>query len=83
MNEKEILGLIIMLYDYNPNLKGFSINGNDYKWDLVNVVLQVNEYLKREGYFDKDKRPTDKFYKLLQKYDVKIEQLKYYQEEYK
>lgn len=82
MKEIEILGLIIMLYDYNPNLKGFSIQNNDYKWTLIGVIKEINNYLKRKGYFDKESRPTKKFFKLLQKYDVKIEQLQYYQEEY-
>lgn len=76
MKEIEILGLIIMLYDYEPNLKGFSVQNEDYKWALVGIISETNNYLKRRGYFNKDFRPTKKFYKLLEKYDVKIEQLK-------
>lgn len=82
MKEIEILGLILMLYDYEPNLKGFSIQNDDYKWSLVGVIRETNNFLKRKGYFNEDFRPTIKFYQLLQKYDVKIEQLKEYQEEY-
>lgn len=84
MKKQEILALIIMTYDYKPDLKGFKIDlGAITVSNLIPVVVKVNDYLKRKGYFDKlEGRPTIKLYKLLKYYSVKIDQLKPYQDEY-
>lgn len=72
MKETEILGLVTMVYDYNPNFKE---NGIESSNPLLMVVHEVFNFLKRKKYFGKDDRPTKKLYKLLDAYDVRIAQI--------
>ena len=72
MKETEILGLVTMVYDYEPN---FAKNGIESSNPLVLIVHEVFNFLKRKKYFGKDDRPTKKLYKLLDAYDVRIAQI--------
>lgn len=86
MKEKEILGLVVLVYDYEPSPNNAKRIRQELKGSYIlawRLVVPVNEYLKRKGYFDKyEGRPTKKLYKLLKKHNVKIPQLKVYQDEY-
>lgn len=70
MTERETLGLITMLYDYKPSFENIESSN-----PLLLVVNQVTEYLTRRKYFTKFGEPTEKLYKLLDSYDIKIKML--------
>ena len=86
MKEIEILGLIIMSYDYNPKPSEINVYyeymAGGAKHFPIWFVVKVGNYLKRKGYYSKDGQPTLKFYKLLAKYNIKIKPLKEWQDEY-
>ena len=88
MKEEEVVGLICLLYDYEPKPtkeSNVKLIFGESKIQVYPIALigQVNNFLKRKGYFDKNySRPTLKLYKLLYKYDIRIEQLKDLQDEY-
>lgn len=85
MNEEELVGLICMMYDYNPEPKEANVklvfeNRETYP---IALIGQVNNYLKRKGIFDeKSSRPTLKMYQLLDKYGIRINSLKQWQDEF-
>lgn len=85
MNEEELVGLICMMYDYNPEPKEANVklvfeNRETYP---IALIGQVNNYLKRKGIFDNNSgRPTLKMYQLLDKYGIRINSLKKWQDEF-
>lgn len=87
MNEEELVGLICMEYDYNPKPMESNVKlvyGEDKRETYpIALIGQVNNYLKREGIFDKNSgRPTLKCYQLLAKYGIRIASLKEWQDEF-
>ena len=85
MREVERLGLILLLYDYDP-ISTRNIEVNEYREHHYpfEILHQPVEYLTRKGYFSKRTcQPTIKLFKLLDKYNVEIKQLKQWQDEYK
>lgn len=85
MKEVEILGLILLLYDYVPKENELDVyfEYEGKKHFPLEVIAKPHNYLKRKGYFDKkERRPTLKFYQLLAKYGIKIKQLEEWQEEF-
>jgi len=85
MKEKEILGLILVMYDYDCKRNTATIiMGDGEKHNApIDLYVQPHEYLKRKGYLDKHEgRPTRKFYKLLYEWGIEIAQLKEWQDEY-
>ena len=72
MKELEILGLITMVYDYEPNFAGHEITSSN---PLPLIVQQVISFLTRKKYFTKEGEPTEKLYNLLESYDVHTKQL--------
>lgn len=69
MKKLEILGLITMVYDYEPN---FEKHGIESQNPLLAIVNEAFKFLQRKRYFDKEGRPTKKLYKLVDLYDVRI-----------
>ena len=87
MKEEEVVGLICLLYDYEPKPKESGVKlvygENKLKVFPIALIGQVNNFLKRKGYFNKnDSQPTIKLYKLLYKYNIRIDQIKDSQDEY-
>ena len=85
MKEKEILGLILVMYDYkcDRNTATITLGGCEKQNAPIELYHQPHEYLKRKGYLDKyEGRPTLKFYKLLYNWGIEIKQLKEWQDEY-
>lgn len=76
MTERETIGLITMVYDYNPSFENITSSN-----PLPLVVHQVVEYLTKRKYFSKFGEPTQKLYDLLQRYDIHIKQLEEKQQE--
>lgn len=86
MKQNEIVGLIVLTYDYRASFR--NSNGIKQETDFGDIpawrlTVPLQDYLKRKGYYDKrEGRPTKKLYKLLKKHNVKIPQLKQWQDEY-
>lgn len=72
MRETEYLGLITMVYDYEPNFAEHEITSEN---PLIAVVHEVANFLTRKKFFTKDGQPTKKLYKLVDKYYIHIKQL--------
>ena len=85
MREVEILGLILMLYDYEPQLGEAQVIGikTDSKlYFPTHLLAQPYNYLERKGYFKSSGLPTKKLLNLLRVYNIEIKQLKELQEEF-
>ena len=80
MKEIEILGLILLMYDYDVKEHQIHIKDSEGKLHYpLSIVVEPNNYLERKGYLEKG-RPTKKLYKLLDKYGCIIDQLEKYKE---
>jgi len=84
MREEEILGLILLVYDYEPALeRKVEINNYGYRFYPTHLIGQPINYLKRKGYFKNNNQPTKKLLNLLRAYNVEIKQLREQQEEFR
>ena len=72
MKQTEILGLVVMVYDYEPKFAEHNIESSN---PLLLIVHEVFNFLQKKKYFDKEGRPTKKLYRLLDIYDVRIKQI--------
>lgn len=82
MKELEIIGLIILTYAEECKYGNITWEVKGKYQPLWHLTFQTFNYLKRKGYFSKAGRPTLKLYKLLHKHNVRIEQLREWQDEY-
>ena len=87
IKETEALGLILMSYDYQPDPDKDKQNAYyEYEGEKrypIMAIAEANNILQKMGYFGRDKRPTEKLYKLLKKYNCGIKQLDEYKEKFK
>ena len=87
MRESELVAAIVLLYDYAPaptDPKRITCKVGNSIIPTFMLIQPLNDYLKRKGYFSKcSGQPTLKLYKLLHKHNVRIEQLKQEQDEFR